>query len=282
MVKKGPIIMLGVGIVVALVVSVISYNVLKGKAQKQLQTQETVEIAVAISDLPWGTVLGKEHIRTAPFLKKSLPAGFQTNAAALEGRVLVYPVRSNEPISESSLAPREMKSGGMAAVVKQDKRAMAVKVDKVVGVSGFIFPGNRIDVLVTIRAQGENKGTITKTVLENLLVLATGSEVTKTGKQEAPSTVDVITLEVTPEEGEKLALASSEGKVQLSLRNFSDVAEVVTKGTTLPILLDSYKSESSGKLAAVPGAQRSPTRSRAGVMLIQGSKVSITNFYQGE
>ena len=167
MTKRGPVIVLGIGILIALIVSLVSYKVLKSKAQKQVQVQETVDIAVAAVDMAWGTVLDKQMVKTAPYLRKSLPAGYHTGAATLEGRVLVYPVKANEPIFESSLAPTSMKSGGMAAVVKPNKRAMAVKVDKVVGVSGFVFPGNRVDILVTLKEQGENKAAITKTVLEN-------------------------------------------------------------------------------------------------------------------
>ena len=285
MTKRGPVIVLGIGILIALIVSLVSYKVLKSKAQKQVEVQETVDIAVAAVDMPWGTVLDKQTIKTAPYLRKSLPDGYHTGAATLEGRVLVYPVKSNEPIFESSLGPTSMKSGGMAAVVKPNKRAMAVKVDKVVGVSGFVFPGNRVDILVTLKEQSENKTAITKTVLENLLVLATGSEVEKTGKQEKPSTVDVITLEVTPEEGEKLALAAIEGKLMLALRNFSDTAEVVTRGTTVPVLLSSYRSGSQAKPSEFRKIVKSPgpvQQRPVSVELIQGSKVTAVKFDKGE
>ncbi len=285
MTKKGPVIVLGIGIVIALIVSLVSYKVLKSKAQKQVEVQETVDIAVAAVDMAWGTVLDKQTIKTAPYLRKSLPDGYHTGAATLEGRVLVYPVKANEPIFESSLAPTSMKSGGMAAVVKPNKRAMAVKVDKVVGVSGFVFPGNRVDILVTLQERGENKTAITKTVLENVMVLATGTDVEKTGKQEKPATVDVITLEVTPEEGEKLALAATEGKLQLALRNYSDTAEVVTKGTTIPVLLSSYRSASQVKPSEVRRSAKSPGPAHqqpVAVELIQGSKVTAVKFNKGE
>ena len=103
--------------------------------------------------MAWGTVLNSQMIKTAPYLRKSLPSGYHETAKSLEGRVLIYPVKANEPIFESSLAPTSIKAGGMAAVVTPNKRAMAVKVDKVVGVSGFVFPGNRVDMLVTLTGQ---------------------------------------------------------------------------------------------------------------------------------
>lgn len=279
--KKTPVIILGIGILIALIVSIVSYNMLKSKAQKQMQQQDTVDVAIAAIDMAWGTVLDKSMIKTAPYLKKSLPAGYFTSAASLEGRVLVLPVKANEPIFESSLASTSMKSGGMAAIVQPNKRAMAVKVDKVVGVSGFIFPGNRVDVLVTLREAGENKGAITKTVLENVPVLATGVEVEKTGKQEKPSAVDVITLEVSPQEGEKLALASTEGKLQLALRNYSDSAEVMTKGTTIPVLLASHSSTPASSVVKKSAGTSTPSasgRRSFSVELIQGSKVTNVKF----
>jgi pilus assembly protein CpaB len=260
MTNKGPVIVLGIGILIALVVSIVSYNVLRSKAHAQAQLRETVDVAVAAADMAWGTVLNKQMVKTAPYLKKSLPGGYHTSAASLENRVLVYPVKANEPIFESSLAPTEIKTGGMAAVVKQDKRAMAVKVDKVVGVSGFVFPGNRVDVLVTLQEHGENRIPTTKTVLENILVLATGSEVEKTDRQEKPKAVDVITLEVSSEEGEKLALAATQGKIQLALRNAADAKQIATKGATIPTLLASLRGAGSTS-QEIKAKKRAPQKS---------------------
>lgn len=279
--KKTPVIVLGIGVLIAFTVSIVSYNALRSRAQKQVTVQEIVEVAVAGIDMAWGTPLSRAAIKTAPYLKKSLPDGYHTSAASLEGRVLVYPVKANEPIFESSLAPVSMKSGGMAAVVQPSKRAMAVKVDKVVGVSGFVFPGNRVDVLVTLQERGENRAAITKTVLENVLVLATGADVEKSGKHEKPSSVDVITLEVTPDEGEKLALASTEGKLQLALRNFSDTARIATKGTTIPVLLASARSVTEGGASQAGRTPKAPSlsgRRSFSVELIQGSKVTSVKF----
>ncbi len=288
MTKKGPLIVLGIGILIALVVSIGSYNMLKSKAQKQAQSQEIAEVAVAAADMPWGTVLSKQMIKTAPYLKTSLPEGYHTDVASLAGRVLVSPVKSNEPIFESSLAPVSIKTGGMAAVVKPDKRAMAVKVDKVVGVSGFVFPGNRVDVLVTLSERGDNRVPTTKTVLENILVLATGSDVEKTGRQEKPATVDVITLEVTSEEGEKLALAATQGKIQLALRNAADAKGIATRGATIPTLLSSLRSGSSAEQQpkvrksaprkAAPQSSQEPTYS---TYVIRGSSIHVQKSSEG-
>ena len=150
----------------------------------------------------------------------------------VEGRTLLYPVKTGEPLFETQLAPTSVKVGGVSAIISKNKRAMAVKVDKVIGVSGFINPGNHVDVLVTVEG-------ITKTVLENVLVLTVGQQMEMTGKQEKPVPVDVITMEVTSVEAEKLALAASAGKVMLALRNPTDTDSVVTRGVTVPVLLAS-------------------------------------------
>ena len=89
-------------------------------------------------------------IKTIPFLKESLPAGYVSDAASLKGRILITPLKTNEPVTEHRLAPTSVTVGGVSAVIKPGKRAIAVKGDKVIGISGFILPGNRVDVLVTM------------------------------------------------------------------------------------------------------------------------------------
>jgi pilus assembly protein CpaB len=202
---------------------------------------------------------------------------------------VISPIRAREPLLESRLGPQSLQTGGVAAVISPKKRAVGVKVDKVIGVSGFIHPGNRVDVLVTL-SKGKNDEPITKLVLANVLVLATGPEVqVGKGKEEKPAPVDVITLEVTPEEAEKLALAGTEGKVQLALRGYTDTEEVLTKGTSIPILLASYSGAApagkpSGKMKAVPVARKSaPVANTAYIVeLVQGGKVTALKFEEGK
>jgi pilus assembly protein CpaB len=238
--KYKPFILLGAAVVVALITSVLIYSWLQRKAKvEKTEAFQTQSVAVAAADLSWGTVLTKGMTKVVPFLKASLPEGYFSDPASLEGRVLLSPIKANEPIFETKLAPTNVKTGGVAAVITPKKRAIAIRVDKTIGVSGFIHPGNRVDVLVTM-ATGKTPAPLTKTVLENILVLAAGTETETKGKEEKPSNVDVITIEVTPEEAEKVALAATEGRLQLVLRNFSDTEDVITKGTDIPALLASY------------------------------------------
>lgn len=269
--KIKPVLMFSLAIGIALFVAFLSYGQLQKKAKAQTRPSNTLPVAVAVLDLPWGTPLTKSMIKFVPFLKESLPAGYFSDPSAIEGRVLVYPIKANEPIFESKLAPATIKTGGVAAVVSPQKRAMSVKVDKVIGISGFIHPGNRVDVLVTMGQRGKVSTPITKIVLENILVLAAGPQMEKDNKKEKSAQVEVITLEVTPEEAEKLTLAVTEGHIQLALRNFIDSEDVITRGTTIPMLLTSYMGKKK--------AGRAPSKPQVlSVQLIKGSCVTELNF----
>jgi len=199
---------------------------------------EAFPVVVAAANLPWGTKLTPEMIKTASYLKDSLPSGYFASPKDLKDRILLIPLNLNDPITEAKLAPVSVETGGVNAVLKSGKRAIAVKGDKVIGLSGFIKPGNRVDVLVTIK-DPEKKEEKTKTILENIPVLATGTQIQENEKGE-PMPVDVYTLEVTPIGSEKLALAAAEGRLQLALRPATDTDEVYTEGITVPQLLSSY------------------------------------------
>jgi pilus assembly protein CpaB len=291
--KYRPFIFLGVAVIIALITSVLIYNFLQRKARVKEVALETLPIAVAKVDLNWGTVISKEVIEMKPFLKKTLPGGYFSDLSFLTGRVLISPVKANEPIFESKLAPTTIKTGGVAAVVSPKKRAVAVKVDKVIGVAGFIYPGNRVDVLVTIATQKTSEP-ITKIVLENILVLAAGPEIQAKGKEEKATPVDVITLEVTPEEAEKLALAATEGKLQLALRNFIDTEDVHTRGITIPALLAGYSAPKETKPVTrkgapvkkpAPAVTKAPEEKKPPVFvveLIKGTKASEVKFERSE
>jgi pilus assembly protein CpaB len=203
----------------------------------QVQT-DAIPLAVAASDLPHGTKLTPEMLKSLPYLKESLPTGYFSKAADLVGRVVITPLKLNEPITEHKLAPTSIETGGIAAVLKNGRRAVAVKGDKVIGLSGLVNPGNTVDVLVTIE-DPEKKEQKTKIVLENIPVLATGTQIQENEKGE-PAPVDVYTLEVTPEESEKLALAAAQGRIQLALRSVVDSEEIYTEGINIPQLLASY------------------------------------------
>ena len=196
----------------ALVTSILIFNWLAQLERPEETTQvqlDTSNVAVVAEAKPWGTTLSEEMVKLVPYPKESLPQGHFKSVEDLKGRVLLANMITNEPVLESKLAPISVTTGGVAAVTDPAKRAMAVKVNEVVGVAGFVNPGNRVDVLVSLPTEPP----ITKTVLQNVLVLATGTEIERRGKEQEPFPVKVITVEVTPEEAEKLAHAAAQGTV---------------------------------------------------------------------
>jgi pilus assembly protein CpaB len=199
--------------------------------------KDAIPVTVASLDLPWGTKIKPEMLRTTPFLKESLPSGYFASPTDLKGRVILASLKINEPITEDKLAPISVKTGGISAILPSGKRAISVKGNKVLGISGLINPGNRVDVIVTV-ADPSIKKVKSKIVLENLFVLATGTQMQKNEKGE-PMPVDVYTLEVTPEEAERITLAASEGHLQFALRSATDSADIWTRGITVPQLLAS-------------------------------------------
>jgi pilus assembly protein CpaB len=223
-----------ISIVIAVAGSVFIYRWINLKtAPKEVVKVEAdaIPIVVAAVDLQWGTQLKPEMVRTAPYLKESLPEGHFTRIADLNNRVVIASIKKGEPIVEHRLAPVSVKTGGVSAVLEPGKRAVAVKGNKVLGISGFVNPGNRVDVLVTIKDPNTNLDK-TKTVLENIPVLATGTLIEKNEKGK-PSPVDVYTLEVTVKQAEKLALAENKGRLQFALRNITDAEPVITNGATI-------------------------------------------------
>ena len=237
---------------------------------------QAVPVVVAAADLKWGSKLTKEMVKTVPFLKESLPSGYMSDPEAVEGRVLVAPLKTHEPILESRLAPKDVTMGGVSAVIKRGMRAVAVKGDKVIGISGFIQPGNRVDVLVTMR-DPLTKNEITKMVLSNVLVLAAGTEIEEK-KDGKPQPVDVFTLEVDPEQAERLALAAAEGRLQFALRNATDTETVLTKGATVAQTLRSLRGVDPNPPPAKVKEWGTPRKKSFTVETIKGDKVGKQKF----
>ena len=282
--KYKPVILIVLTVLVALTTSLLAYKWFKERSIANAGRRgELVNVAVAVADLSWGTIIKPEMVKTVPFLKGSLTSGFFSDTASVAGRVVITPIKADEPIFASRLATSDITKGGVAAVISENKRAMGVKVDKVQGVSGFIHPGNRIDVVATFRP-ANSQMPVTMTVLENIPVLATGTETEIRGRQEKAVEVDVITLEVSPEEAEVLALASAEGKLQLSLRNFSDTKNIGTKGVTVQSLMSflSGKGPSPEKKASRKRDVSVPVQEYySKVELIEGYKVNEVKFKKG-
>lgn len=195
-------------------------------------------IAVAAVELQLGGRIGPEAIRLVDWPSSSIPSGAFTDLAALDGRVAITGIQPGEPILESRLAPVGTK-GGLSAVVPDGKRAITVRVNDVVGVAGFTLPGNYVDIMVNTEDTGAKQNNedrmISKIVLERILVLAVAQEANR--DETKPRVVNAVTLEVTPEQAERLDLARSVGNLSLVLRNQIDSSPTETAGITKAMLL---------------------------------------------
>jgi pilus assembly protein CpaB len=274
-------------IVLSLVIAITGSFFIYHWIQKQTVPVETVRmesdavpVLVASADMTWGTKLRKGMVTTVPFLKESLPPGYYSKFADIQNRVVIAPIKAGEPVTEHRLAATDIKTGGVSAVLKQGSRAIAVKGDKIIGISGFIKPGNRVDVLVTVK-DPTNDMEKTKIVLQNVLVLATGTQIEEDA-QGKPLPVDVYTLEVKPDESEKLALVAAEGKIQLALRGVIDSDEVVTRGATIASTLSEVNPMPERDKPQVTTAEERKTfpqkRRSHTVEIFRGSEVSSQKF----
>ena len=202
------------------------------------------KVLVASRDMPIGRVLTPSDIKQVDWPAGTLPLGYASSPAEVVGRGLLMPVRANEPLLTNKLALKEA-GGGLTITIPEGKRAMSVKVDEVIGVAGFVLPGTRVDVLVTVDQQAKYEEPSTKVILQNIAVLAAGQTVQK-DEQGEPQTVTVVTLVVTPEEGEKLALAATKGRIQLALRNGLDLDTVETEGIRSRSLIATRRPVTTG------------------------------------
>ncbi|TFW31665.1 Flp pilus assembly protein CpaB [Massilia horti] len=197
-------------------------------------------IVVASADINLGQRLSPEMLKLAEWPADSVPKGAFTDPQQVGGRVLKNSVQAGEPVSEAKLAPAGT-LGGLSALINEGKRAITVRVNDVIGVAGFALPGNYVDIIVStqkdppVNNSGAREQNISKIVLERILVLAVAQEV---GRDETkPKVVNAVTLEVTPEQAEKLDLARSVGTLSLALRNQIDPAPAKTEGATKLTLL---------------------------------------------
>jgi len=276
--RYAPFIILAVGIILALAAGILTYGRLKGAAQVKKEVVPAVPVAVAAKDIPWGTKLAPEMIKLISLPKDALPPGYFSSPEVLKDRVLLAEVKENEPVLEHRLAPVSVTAGGLSAVLSPEKRAMAVKVDEVVGVAGFLYPRSRVDVFVTMREETPGvSNPLSKIVLQNILVLAVGTEMERKGKEEKPAPVTVVILEVTPEEGEKLALAVNAGKLQLALRNSLNAETITTRGVTIPALL-AYPRPEKSTVTGRKGTAKVPGGGGFTVEIIKGEQASKQGF----
>ena len=236
--KSKALIQLIFALVLSLAAGVLIFQWMRAKAVSgNVAGPKNVMVAVAAGNLSKGSGLGPESIKLVPYLPRSLPEGYFSDPEDLQGRMLAVDLVKNEPVTRSRLVSEDAAVSAVSAMITPGKRALAVKGNKVLGLAGFIRPGSRVDVLVTIDDESQNRAkSRTKIVLENIRVLASGTELSGSADSD-PSPVDIYTLEVTPAQSEKLALAATRGTLHFALRNPADHEHVATVGASVPSTL---------------------------------------------
>lgn len=270
--------MIGFSVLAGIAAVVFGARWLAGQA-----SMATQEVVVASRDLDLGTVLNPSMMQVARWPAGSIPKGAVSDVKSIDARVIRTTILRGEPILEAKLAPVGTK-GGLSAVIPDGKRAISVKVNEVIGVAGFALPGNYVDVLVNIHDEREKP--ISKIVLEHILVLAVAQEASRDDTK--PKVVNAVTLEVTPEQAEKLDLARSIGSLSLVLRNQIDTNSAQTGGARRGDLLQVAEVVPAPAPQAAPSKPRPkavkrsasavPAPSRDRIEVIRGVQKSVAEF----
>jgi pilus assembly protein CpaB len=248
------------------------------QAAEALRTQ-TQDVVIAAKDIPAGSTLAEAMlkdgtVRAIKWPKASVPAGAFGTPTEVIGKVNRVKIMANEPILESRLSGE---GAGLTVRLEPGKRAMAVRVDEIIGVSGFIVPDDRVDVIVTTTPPGVNDNKdarLSKIVLQNKRVLSVAqSTEQKDGK---PQVARSITLEVSPEEAEKLSLAYQEGPIVLALRGVGDETEPKTIGSNKSDLLALGVRKTTGAARMRSLTQQGPDKFK--VEVIHGSNRNVVEF----
>lgn len=223
---------LAVAVVTAGIASLAVHRAIQRIPERQVEVA-SVHVVVAAEAIAVGTRLEERHLRLVPWPARHQVAGGFTGVKPLVGRGAIVPIGVNEPITAAKVADASA-GAGLPPVIPRGMRAISVRVNEVIGVAGFVVPGTRVDVLVTV----SKDQAMTRTVVSNVRVLTAGTrfdqEKSKDGK---PIPTSVVTLMVLPEDAERIALSQNEGKITLALRNPLDVDPTDTRGVELAALM---------------------------------------------
>jgi pilus assembly protein CpaB len=234
------------------------------------------EVVVAARDLSLGTILTAEDVKVASWPGGLLPEGYSASVEEVLGRGVITNVVLNEPLISSKIAVKEA-GGGLPIVIPEGYRGVSVRVDDVISIAGFVLPGTRVDVMVTLDEGAQQGNPVTKLMLQNVAVLTSGQVVEQDINGE-PIQVTVITLLVNPDEAEQLVLAATRGRIQLALRNTLDMDSVTTQGARMSNLVPTQRvARSSAPRRATPPAA-APTRQ---IEVWRGNEVETETLDEG-
>lgn len=216
--------------------SFVVYRVVSAIPVREVEVA-SLQAVVAAKSIPVGTIVTKDHVKLVPWPARSPVPGSFTATDAVMNRGAIVEVAENEPLTETKLAPLGS-GGGLPPTIPEGMRAISVKTNEVVGVAGFVIPGTRVDVLVTVRKDTKDEP-VSRAVVSNVQVLTAGSrfDQEKEKQEGKPIAATVVTLLVTPDDAERISLAANEGQIMLTLRNPLDVAPTMTNGVRMANLL---------------------------------------------
>ena len=248
------LIVVAVAVATASAASASVYRAVRRIPVREVEVAHT-HVVVAARPLALGSRVTPGDLKLVGWPSNSPLQGAFTRVDEAAGRGVIVAIAANEPVTDAKLAPRDA-GAGLAPTIPAGMRAISVKVNEVIGVAGFVVPGAHVDVVVTIRRQND---AVSRVLVSNVRVLTAGTRYDQErAKDTKPIPSTVVTLVVSPEQAEKIALASSEGQLTLMLRNPLDVAETDTAGTSLARLVDDRVTH-----ATTPAASAAPKRSAA-------------------
>lgn len=267
---KAVIVVAILALVFAGIAAWLTFSYLQGESDKTKAVQPQ-SIVVAANDIPIGSAISEVQLKVTLWPKDSIPPGSSSDPKFLVGRVAIRPISKGDAVTEQKLKPKAggQGAGFMTYIIPLGHRAVTVAVNEVAGVAGFITPNDRVDVVLTTAVPGQDKEKISKIILQNVPVLATGQITDQ--KEGKPVVVPTVTLDLTPDDSEKLVLGGSRGSLQLLLRNIADSGPTDARGATIAKVLAGTPAPVAAVTVAAPAlAKASVNRT------VRKKKVAVT------
>ncbi|QWV95103.1 Flp pilus assembly protein CpaB [Geomonas oryzisoli] len=271
---KAVIVVAILALVFAGIAAWLTFSYLQGETDKTKAAQPQ-SIVVAAADIPTGSTIGEPQLKVTSWPKDSIPQGSSADPKLLIGRVAIRPISKGDAVTEQKLKPKAAVggSGFMTYIIPLGHRAVTVAVNEVAGVAGFITPNDRVDVVLTTSIPTSQNEKISKIILQNVPVLATG-QITEQ-KEGKPVVVPTVTLDLTPDDSERLVLGASRGSLQLLLRNIADSGPTDARGATIAkVLAGSAPPPAAAPVSAPAPKQAKVVAKRPAVKKVRVAPVS--------
>ena len=253
--NKRTAVVVGVAVILAAIASLGMYRIVSRMPAKAVEVK-TIDVVVAQHPLKLGTRITTDHVKVVQWPANAPVANSFSKLDDVLNRGLISAVEENEPLTSAKLAALEA-GAGLPPSIPPGMRAVSVKVNEVVGVAGFVVPGTRVDVMVTLSGKIRDEDSTTRVVVSNVQVLTAGTRYDQEkAKDGAPIPSTVVTLLVTPEDGERVALAASAGQIMLTLRNPLDQDQTTTAGVRTTGLF----GQPAPAPAKAPAVRRGPAK----------------------